>query len=94
MVLSKAKRLVNKSSGMVKKMVLSGLVTGMSNRFACNAVDSKMSHSTDNGSNSAKAKKLYTDTGPEIQTEIITDINVKKPSKAGNLLIEVKVDPG
>ena len=75
-------------------MVLSGPVTGTSNRFAYNAVHSKMSHSTHNGSNSAKAKKLYTDTDPEIQTEIITDINVKKPSKVGNLLMEVKVDPG
>ena len=28
------------------------------------------------------------------QTEIITDINVKNPAHAGNLLIEVKVDPG
>ena len=28
------------------------------------------------------------------QTEIMTDIQVKKPARAGSLLVEVKVDPG
>ena len=66
----------------------------MSNRFACYGVHSKLSHSTHNGNNTAESKKLYMDTDPESQTEIIIDIIVKKPSRAGNLMLEVKIDPG
>ena len=96
-VLSEASGLVYKSTkGKVKSSnsVLSGppkpgMSTPVNNIFACNAVHNKMAHSTHNGSN---AKKLYTDTDPDSRTEIITDINVKKPAWAGNLLIEVKVD--
>ena len=66
---------------------------GMSNSFACNAVHSKLNH-THNESNAAQSKRLYTDTDPTSQTEIITDIQVKKPARAGSLWMEVKVDPG
>ena len=65
---------------------------GTFNSFACDAVHSKLSH-THNGSNAA-SKRLYTDTDPTSQTEIITDIQIKKPAKAGSLWMEVKVDPG
>ena len=66
---------------------------GTFNSFACDAVHSKLSH-THNGSNAVQSKRLYTDTDPTSQTEIITDIQVKKPAKAGSLWMEVKVDPG
>ena len=73
--------------------VLSGPeIEGTFNSFACDAVHSKLSH-TPNGSNAA-SKRLYTDTDPMSQTEIITDIQVKKPARAGSLWMEVKVDPG
>ena len=65
---------------------------GTFNSFACDAVHSKLSH-THNESN-APSKRLYTDTDPSSQTEIITDIQVKKPARAGSLWMEVKVDPG
>ena len=65
---------------------------GTFNSFACDAVHSKLSH-THNESNAA-SKRLYTDTDPMSQTEIITDIQVKRPAKAGSLWMEVKVDPG
>ena len=73
--------------------VLSGPpIEGTSNPFACDAVHSKLSP-THNGSNAA-SKRLYTDTDPTSQTEIITDIQVKKPARSGSLWMEVKVDPG
>ena len=73
--------------------VLSGPpIEGTFNSFACDAVHSKLSH-THNGSNAA-SKRLYMDTDPTSQTEIITDIQVKKPVRAGSLWMEVKVDPG
>ena len=76
-----------------KNSVLSGPPeAGMYNVFACDAVHSKLSH-THNESNAA-SKRLYTDTDPTSQTEIITDIQVKKPAWAGSLWMEVKVDPG
>ena len=72
--------------------VLSGPpIEGTSNPFACDAVHSKLSP-THNGSNAA-SKRLYTDTDPTSQTEIITDIQVKKPARSGSLWMEVKVDP-
>ena len=72
--------------------VLSGPpIEGTSNPFACDAVHSKLSP-THNESNAA-SKRLYTDTDPTSQTEIITDIQVKKPARAGSLWMEVKVDP-
>ena len=67
-------------------------IEGTSNPFACDAVHSKLSP-THNESHAA-SNRLYTDTDPTSQTEIITDIHVKKPAKAGSLWMEVKVDPG
>ena len=66
---------------------------GMFNSFACDAVHSKLSH-THNESNAVQSRRLYMDTDPTSQTEIITDIQVKKPVRAGSLWMEVKVDPG
>ena len=63
----------------------------MFNSFSCDAVPRKLGH-IHNESNAAN-KRLYTDTDPSSQTEIITDIQVKKPAHAGSLWIEVKVDP-
>ena len=61
--------------------VLSGPpLSGTFNSFACDAVHSKLGH-THNESNAA-SKRLYTDTDPTSQTEIITDIQVKKPAKS------------
>ena len=74
------------------KTVLSGLEEGMYNRFSCFAVHSKMSQSTN-----AKSKPwegLYTDTAPDNRSEIITDITIRVPGKAGTMMMEVKVDPG
>ena len=65
---------------------------GTFNSFVCDAVHNKLSH-THNESN-AMSNRLYTDTDPMFQTEIITDIHVKKPARAGSLWVEVKVDPG
>ena len=64
--------------GNVSNLILLGPLqeTGMSNRFTCYAVHSKMSHNTNDKSN---AMKLYTDTDFESRSEIITDINIKKP---------------
>ena len=85
---------VYESTGKVQNSVLSGPPEpGTFNSFACDAVHSKLSH-THNESNVAKGKRLYTDTDPMSQTEIITDIQVKKPASAGSLWMEVKVDPG
>ena len=48
-------------------------------------------------STNAKSKPLeglYTDTDPDNRSEIITDITIRMPGKAGTILMEVKVDPG
>ena len=37
---------------------------------------------------------LYTDTDPDDRSEIITDITIRLPGKAGTMMMEVKVDPG
>ena len=37
---------------------------------------------------------LYTDTDPDDRSEIITDITIRMPGKAGTMMMEVKVDPG
>ena len=75
------------------KMVLSGPEEeGTYNRFSCFAVHSKMSQ----GAN-AKSKPmegLYTDTDPDNRSEIITDVTIRMPGKAGTMMMEVKVDPG
>ena len=69
----------NKGKVKSENSVLSGPPkAGTFNSFACDAVHSKLSH-THNESN-APSKRLYTDTDPSSQTEIITDIQVKKPA--------------
>ena len=75
------------------KMVLSGLEEeGTYNRFSCFAVHSKMSQSTN--AKSKPLEGLYTDTDPDNRSEIITDITIRMPGKAGTMMMEVKVDPG
>ena len=89
---SEPKQLSRKGKVKSENSVLSGPpIEGTSNPFACDAVHSKLGH-THNESNAA-SKRLYTDTDPTSQTEIITDIQVKKPARAGSLWMEVKVDP-
>ena len=48
-------------------------------------------------STNAKSKPmegLYTDTDPDYRSEIITDVTIRMPGKAGTMMMEVKVDPG
>ena len=82
-----------KQGNVSSKMVLSGPEEeGTYNRFSCFAVHSKMSQSTN-----AKGKPtegLYTDTDPDNRSEIITDVTIRMPGKAGTMMMEVKVDPG
>ena len=75
------------------KTVLSGLEEeGTYNSFSCFAVHSKMSQSTN--AKSKPLEGLYTDTDPDNRSEIITDITIRMPGKAGTMMMEVKVDPG
>ena len=74
------------------KTVLSGPEEGMYNRFSCFAVHSKMSQSTN--AKSKPLEGLYTDTDPDDRSEIITDVTIRMPGKAGTMMMEVKVDPG
>ena len=75
------------------KTVLSGPEEEvMYKRFSCFAVHSKMSQSTN--AKSKPLEGLYTDTDPDNRSEIITDITIRMPGKAGTMMIEVKVDPG
>ena len=75
------------------KTVLSGPEEeGTYNRFSCFAVHSKMSQSTN--AKSKPAEGLYTDTDPDDRSEIITDVTIRMPGKAGTMMMEVKVDPG
>ena len=37
---------------------------------------------------------LYTDTDPDARSEIITDVTIRIPGKAGTMMMEVKVDLG
>ena len=74
------------------KTVLSGPEEGMYNRFSCFAVQSKMSQSTN--AKSKPLEGLYTDTDPDNRSEIITDVTIRMPGKAGTMMMEVKVDPG
>ena len=82
-----------KQGNVSSKTVLSGPEEeGTYNRFSCFAVHSKMSQSTN-----AKGKPtegLYTDTDPDNRSEIITDVTIRMPGKAGTMMMEVKVDPG
>ena len=76
-----------------QKMVLSGpKEEGTYNRFSCFAVHSKMAQSTN--TKSKPLEGLYTDTDPDNRSEIITDITMRMPGKAGTMMMEVKVDPG
>ena len=48
-------------------------------------------------STNAKGKPtegLYTDTDPDNRSEIITEVTIRMPIKAGTMMMEVKVDPG
>ena len=65
---------------------------GTYNRFSCFAVHSKMSQSTN--AKSKPTEGLYTDTDPDDRSEIITDVTIRMPGKAGTMMMEVKVDPG
>ena len=64
----------------------------MYNRFSCFAVNSKMAQSAN--AKSKPLEGLYTDTDPDNRSEIITDITIRVPGKAGTMMMEVKVDPG
>ena len=82
-----------KQGNLSSKTVLSGLEEeGTYNRFSCFAVHSKMSQSTN--TKSKPLEGLYTDTDPDDRSEIITDITIRMPGKAGTMMMEVKVDPG
>ena len=74
------------------KTVFSGPEEGMYNRFSCFAVQSKMSQSTN--AKSKPLEGLYTDADPDNRSEIITDVTIRMPGKAGTMMMEVKVDPG
>ena len=82
-----------KQGNVSSKTVLSGPEEeGMYNRFSCFAVHSKMSQSTN--AKSKPVEGLYTDTDPDDRSEIITDVTIRMPGKAGTMMMEVKVDPG
>ena len=65
---------------------------GTYSRFSCFAVHSKMAQSTNTKSKALEG--LYMDTDPDNRSEIITDITIRVPGKAGTMMMEVKVDPG
>ena len=82
-----------KHGNVSSKTVLSGPEEeGMYNRFSCFAVHSKMSQGTN--AKSKPMEGLYTDTDPDDRSEIITDVTIRMPGKAGTMMMEVKVDPG
>ena len=82
-----------KQSNVSSKTVPSGPEEeGTYNRFSCFAVHSKMAQSTN--AKSKPMEGLYTDTDPDDRSEIITDITIRLPGKAGTMMMEVKVDPG
>ena len=82
-----------KHGNVSSKTVLSGPEEeGTYNRFSCFAVHSKMSQSTN--TKSKPTEGLYTDTDPDDRSEIITDVTIRVPGKAGTMMMEVKVDPG
>ena len=82
-----------KQGNVSSKTVLSGPEEeGTYNRFSCFAVHSKMSQSTN--AKSKPMEGLYTDTDPDNRSEIITDVTIRMPGKAGTMMMEVKVDPG
>ena len=83
------------NAGKVSNPVLSGKrpdEEGTYNRFSCLAVQSKLAQSTN--TKSKPSEGLYTDTGPDQRSEIITDVTIRVPGKPGTMLLKVKVDPG
>ena len=83
------------NGNVLENPVLSGKVPekeGTNNRFSCYAVNSKMSQNTN--TKSKLLEGLYRDTNPDNRSEIITDITIRVPGKAGTMMMEVKVDPG
>ena len=94
MVLSEATPGGERENGKVshQNSVLSGPEEeGMYNRFSCFAVHSKMAQSTN--IKSKPLEGLYTDTDPDNRSEIITNITIRVPGKAGTMMMEIKVDP-
>ena len=82
-----------KHSKVSSKTVLSGPEEeGTYKSFSCFAVHSKMSQGTN--AKSKPLEGLYTDTDPDNRSEIITDVTIRMPGKAGTMMMEVKVDPG
>ena len=82
-----------KHGNVSSKTVLSGPEEeGTYNRFFCFAVHIKMSQGTN--AKSKPMEGLYTDTDPDDRSEIITDVTIRIPGKAGTMMMEVKVDPG
>ena len=78
-----------KQGNVSSKTVLSGpKEEGMYNRFSCFAVHSKMSQSTN--TRSKPTEGLYTDTDPDARSEIMTDVTIRMPAKAGTMMMEVK----
>ena len=81
------------NSRVLQNSVLSGQEEeGMYNRFSCYAVNSKMTQSTN--TKSKPLEGLYMDTNPDKRSEIITDIIIRVPRKAGTMMMEVKIGPG
>ena len=77
-----------KQGNVSSKTVLSGPEEeGTYNRFSCFAVHSKMSQSTN--AKSKPTEGLYTDTDPDNRSEIITDVTIRMPGKAGTMMMEV-----
>ena len=73
-----------KQGNVSSKTVLSGPEEeGTYNRFSCFAVHSKMSQSTN--TKSKPLEGLYTDTDPDDRSEIITDVTIRMPGKAGTI---------
>ena len=82
-----------KQGNVSSKTVISGPEEeGTYNRFSCFAVHSKMSQGTN--AKGRPTEGLYTDTDPDSRSEIITDVTIRMPGKAGTMMMEVKVDPG
>ena len=95
MVLSEATPGGESENGKVshQNSILSGpREEGTYNRFPCFAVHSKMAQSTN--TKSKPLEGLYMDTDLDNRSEIITDITIRVPGRAGTMMMEVKVDPG
>ena len=60
--------------------------------FSCCAVHSKMAQSTN--TKNKPSEGLYTDTDPDNRSEIVTDVTIRMPGKAGTMIMKVKVYHG